>query len=72
MTLAETDWERKERERREEIEETNEKENVEKFKKQKQVSRVVTIRFILVEELSVCLVGRVHHYEVGDLDQEGQ
>ena len=26
----------------------------------------------LVEELSVCLVGRVHHYEVGDLDQEGQ
>ena len=26
----------------------------------------------LVEELSVCLVGRVHHYGVGDLDQEGQ
>ena len=26
----------------------------------------------LVEELSVCLEGRVHHYEVGDLDQEGQ
>ena len=26
----------------------------------------------LVEELYVCLEGRVHHYEEEDLDQEGQ